>query len=187
MITWSYIAGFLDADGWITCSNYKSKTGKKTKNIIYLAGITQLDKRAIFMNEIFEFIKNEGINCKWNRRKQGFNKNNIKSTGKMINITIKEHESLIKFLSNIKDYLLIKKEKATEALTYLNDKRKIKILEKNYKVQERKQKYWKQKEIEILLDLHSLGYSNKAIAVCLNRNWNSIAHKLHRLEIIRER
>jgi predicted transglutaminase-like cysteine proteinase len=168
MLNWAYLAGFLDGDGWITIS--RGKNGKISK---YIAAICQSIKEKEKMLKIFNFIQNNNIHCTFIER----------NNQSMINITISEQRSIVKFLKNIIPFLLIKKNKAIKAINYTKNKlikRGIKYL-----YQKRKKKYWRMREIKKLIKLLKLGYSNNAIALILKRNTDSIGHKLYRLNLKR--
>jgi hypothetical protein len=170
MITWGYIAGFLDGDGWITKT--LSKRGRPT----YLAGLTQNETCKQFMVEIHKFLVYNKINAKILLR----NKYNCKSKLKMVNITVKEQKSLVKFLTKIKPFLLIKKDVCNEALQYLKDRICVRKLTAKCSVDKRK---WTTSEYEILKKLVEKNCSNIEISHELNRGTQAVANKISRLEL----
>lgn len=185
-ITWAYIAGFLDGDGWISHSEWKGKTKNRygNKNIIYNIGLTQLATCKKEMKMIYDFLCFHNINAFYIERKQ---KGTIKGTADMINIQIKEHESVVKFLNKIKRFLLIKKIIAEQCLSYIKSKiskrrminrQKNSILEK-----QNAKKKWSDKEIKILKAMLENNDSNITIAYVLGRSVDSVAKKINRLKI----
>lgn len=174
MITWAYIAGFLDGDGWITKSNLKS--GRP----VYLAGLTQVATRRNEMIKIHNFLLSHDIRSKFKLR----NKHNWKSSLKMVNITVKEQKSILKFLSKIKPYLLIKKPMADEVVNYV--KSRIKIRNIKAFISNNKKMKWTNVEVNLLKSLAAVGMSNIEISQKLHRGTTSICRKIHRLNIHRK-
>ena len=170
MITWSYIAGFLDGDGWI------GKCYLKSGRPIYLAGVTQVALQKELMLEIHKFLINNGINSKFKVR----NKNNWKSSLKMVNVTVKEQKSLLKFLTKIKPYLLIKKALAEEVVIYLKKRIKTRNLKP---LPSKNKRYWSNSDCKKLYFLVNKGMSNVEISHRLNRGTGAVAHKIKRLKI----
>lgn len=115
-MNWAYIAGFLDGDGWITFSK-----NKNCKTYTCVVGFTQVATRVDFMRDLYTFLKNNDINGTFIERDS---KNNIDPKGytKMVNIHIKEIKSVILILENMLPFLMIKKEKAKDAIKYLKTK-----------------------------------------------------------------
>lgn len=175
-INWGYIAGFLDGDGWITSSKNKNARTKR-----YLIGFTQSKERYKYMNIILKFIKSHGIKATLIER---VSNSQIKTDVPMLNIQIKEQESVVKFMNNVKPFLLIKEDKGKECLEYT----KLRLIKRgkflsNYK--QKKRKYWNKKEIKNLIKLQKEGYSNKTIGNTLKRSSDSIGNKLHRMNEVR--
>jgi len=173
MITWGYIAGFLDGDGWITVSKNKHASTKR-----YVIGLTQSKHELIAMRKIFRFIKRHGIRATFLER------GTFKSTTPMLNIHVKHQKSVVKFIKFVMPFLLIKINKARECLSYTESRLKqrgVGLLD----LKNRKKKYWKESEIKLLLKLQSQYNSNKTIGNILGRSSNSVAHKLLREGIIR--
>lgn len=188
MITWAYVAGFLDGDGWITKTKYKRKSDSNKEygfeNYIYAAGMTQLIVCENEMRQIYDFLVLKGIKATWLQRKQ---RSNISGNGDMVNIHIKHQESLIEFLKKIMPYLLLKKKIGQECLEYLENKKIQREKENNAKKKllscQTTNIYWSREEIDILKRLLKEGYSNTYIASQLNRSVNSIGHKIYRMKI----
>lgn len=171
MITWGYIAGFLDGDGWIT--KYRSSKNRYT----CIAGITQNENCKYFMEQIYNFLIQNGINARFNIRK----KHNWKSSLKMINITIKEQKSLAYFLRKISPFLLIKKEKCIDTLSYVDSRLKTRSLKKLPSTKNKK--LWKDKDLTELLDLVKSGKTNIEISHFLKRGTQSVASKVSKLKL----
>lgn len=174
MITWQYIAGFLDGDGWITMSARKPYPAPTI-------GFTQHSRTRVYMMEIAEFLQfNNVIASVRDRRVMGsINKETI-----MINVMVREQRSVALLLENIIPYLLFKRDKAEECLKFVRDRIAKRGIEGADCLQSTNH-YWKPSEIEELLRLQSEGYSNRAIAKLLNRSTDSISHKLNRLKVVR--
>ena len=176
MITWSYIAGFIDCDGWITCSKQKNCRTKKC-----VIGLTQSIKRENGMKQIYSFLNNNGIRVIWIIRKK-----NWKSDIKMINIMVTHQKSLVIILNKVIPYLLFKREKAEDCLKYVLDR----IKKHGYvdiKESPNNRKKWNNNEIKTLIQMVNEGYSNPNIAITLGRTKNSIGKKLNHLGLIRKR
>jgi len=185
MVSWAYIAGFLDGDGWITKSQTYSKH-LEVKNYAYRVGMTQLDTCEFAMKEIYDFMINSGIRARWNTREQC---SKLNSSGKMINITVKHQESVVKFLKLIRRHLIIKRVLADECISYVEDRllRREKVKEAGEAVLSRQEKrrYWKDDDIDKLKEMRLDGSSNLEIAVQMSRSVASVAHKIKRLGISR--
>ncbi len=97
-LTWQYVAGFFDGEGCIM-SNTKAN-GRIVKRVV----ISQKEDEVLY--KIKDFLKNYGING---------NLYKGKSSG-ATNLDIRKMESVKLFLENVVDYLIVKKDKAREAL-----------------------------------------------------------------------
>lgn len=174
MITWQYLAGFLDGDGWITISlrrRYPAPT----------IGFTQHSRERARMIEIAEFLQsNDVMSSVRDRRVMG----SIKKETIMTNVMIREQRSVALLLENTIPYLLFKKDKASECLKFLKDKIAKRGIE-GTDCPRFTNHYWTPFEIEELLRLQHEGYSNRAIAQLLERSYDSIGHKLYRLKVVR--
>jgi hypothetical protein len=168
-ITWAYIAGFLDGDGWICITKDKDL---KIKNC--MIGFTQKSTEEKYMKKIFDFLQQNGINSIFFKRIV-INKLVPKKV-EMINIYVKKQESVVKLLENILPFILIKKEKANEAYLHASKRLKLRghgsILPTNCA-----KRFWKKEEIEMLKSMKAEGYNRTAIAVKLNRSIDSITRK----------
>ena len=163
IITWGYIAGFIDCDGWISCS-------KKNEKKYYIIGFIQNIKRIEYMREIYRFLKEHRINVFHITRS---NKNSTFKGGTVIQLHIKERDSVVRLIVNILPFLLIKKEKALECLKYV-----IKP-DETYGTS----RYWKRKEIHTLKRLYKQKIELNEIAKQMNRTINSIKYQLSKLGI----
>ena len=194
MITWGYVAGCVDCDGWITFSFYNTKFLKSERT--YTIGITQHIKHEKGMKKISSFLKKHGINhslihrrvpWKYTNKSEGVVYDNKMKTGQvhMVDIRVRERKSSILLLSKIKNYMAFKKKLAEEAILHISDRerrwRKSKDLEKTF----RKKRYWEEDETARLKKLVEEGYNNVAIALLLNRSRDSVSHKIYRLRINR--
>lgn len=177
MITWPYLAGFVDCDGWITSSKNKNCSTRR-----YLIGLTQSAKFEKEMRMIHDFLSVNGIKSGFVRRSISPS-SNLKGNYPMVNIHIKAQLSVISFLEETMAFMLIKKDKATECYNYTLD-RIIKTRGNPVKSQVKK-KYWSKNETQRLMRLHVEGYSNNVIAEKLERSSNSVGHKLYRLGVVR--
>jgi hypothetical protein len=100
----------------------------------------------------------------------------------MVDINIKEQKSLLKVLYNIQDFLIFKKEKAINAIDFLENKMIKSVPASNLKIiDQNKKRYWKQTEIDIMIKMKNEGFSYTAIANELNRSYTGIVKKLQYL------
>ena len=173
MISWEYLAGFIDADGCITSCNKKS----------YCVTMIQTISEKKNMMLMRDFLENNGIktfNCERENNNHMFVKNyDCKNT---ITIGVKHQKSLLFFLNKIKHHLLLKRDKADEAILWLE--KRIEIREKQ-KMAPKKQitnKYWSKEEINKMIELLDNGYSNLSVAGILGRSANSVNTKLQRMK-----
>ena len=184
MVSWAYIAGFLDGDGWIGKTNSVSKRCKK--NIVYTIGMTQVLSKEKEMKEIYDFVESSNIRIKWNTRKQHVSS---RGDGYMINLTIKHQESVIKFLNNIKKHLIIKKMLAIECINYLKQKvilrKEDEEMRKELIPRQSTNLYWTQEEVISLKEMLLQERSNIYIASKFGRSVNSVGHKIYRLGLKR--
>lgn len=171
MITWSYIAGFLDGDGWIC--KYHLKSGRP----VYVAGMTQVESQKIEMGKIHEFLTLQGVHSAFTSRK----KNNWKSSLKMVNVVVKEQKSLLQFLLKIQKHLLIKRESSNEAIHYL--KRRLKTRQLKSCQSQQTKVNWSKAEHNKLERYVILGMSNIEISHKLNRSTQSVATQISRLKL----
>lgn len=171
MITWAYLAGFLDGDGWIT----SYEVNARTKNRRHVAGLTQAITCEPFMRMMNLFLRQKGISTSLFVRKK-----NWKSKIWMVNITIDRQEDLLKFLTKIKPYLVIKKEAAAKTISQLKFKQRRRAVVSHPSsgpVQ------WSQNDLKSLKKYVSLGWNNRMISSKLRRGVYSIAAKISRLHL----
>lgn len=175
---WAYVAGFLDGDGWVTSSANKNCQTRK-----YTIGFTQHSREEKVMRKIRRFMRYYGIRVSWITRVVG-PRCKIKSDAPMINLHIKEQESVIRFLKHTLPYINIKKDIATECYVYTKH-RMTKMGRGLQAYKQEKNKLWSEDEVSKLLSLHKKGYNNKAIGIKMFRSPDSISHKLYKLKIRR--
>lgn len=178
MITWAYIAGFLDGDGWITVSDNKNATTQR-----WTIGFTQSYKKHEFMQILFEFLINNGIKCDIRER---IVMGSIHKETKMINIMITTQEAVSLLSKKLIPFLVMKKTLAIQALAYTKNRLKKRGFGLKNKFQNTN-RYWKNEEDIKLNKLNKDGFFNLAIANELNRSVDSVAHRLYRLRIERHR
>jgi hypothetical protein len=171
MITWAYIAGFLDGDGWVT----SSITCKTTGNLRYVAGVTQSISCEKYMQDIRTFLIERGISVQYVIRKK-----NWKSSLRMVDIRIGSKKGLLMFLPKIIPYLLIKKELAKEALRYIRAKQKRRAV---IPCKDGTYRMWANKEVLDLKRYVSLGWSNAMISKKMRRGLSSITQKISKTKL----
>ena len=177
-MTWEYIAGFLDGDGWITISKDKNRSTKR-----YVVGFTQSARQEIFMLYLQSFLIENGIKAPMINRSVS---NNIAENAEMLNIHVKEQKSVVTLLELINPHLFMKKELGEEALLYTKDR----LEKRGYglkNIKQKKKMYWKEEEDNQLKILQEEGFSNIVIANKLKRSVNSVGSRLSRLGIIRDK
>lgn len=103
-MTWEYIAGFFDGEGWIAKS--PKPEGHLAK---YTIGIGQSTKQADVLYVISEFLKSERINCRIYKECPEF-------VTHMTRLLISDSRSISNFLRSVLPFLLVKHEKAAAAL-----------------------------------------------------------------------
>jgi len=167
-ITWAYIAGFIDCDGWVTFS-------KK-----YVIGLTQSNLFKWEMNLISDYLTKNGISNSLTERSSESMIRGNKSTTKMLNITVSAQQSLVLLCREILPFSLIKKEKINNCLMWCENR----LQQRGYDIyvikKQEKRRYWSNSEINKLHEQQSLNYSYKRIANELNRSVNSVTHKIKR-------
>lgn len=176
-MSWSYLAGFLDGDGWITCS----QSGKK--NLRYIIGFTQKSSNEWFMKEICNFLENEEVTYTYSTRTVISPK--VPTPVKMINIIITTQHSVKKAAHRLLPHLVLKKVKAEECLLYVSERLDKRGNGVNVLKKQTTNFYWKEEEVNKLLKLHKEGHGNISIASKLGRSVNSIAQYLRRLKLKR--
>lgn len=176
---WPYFAACIDCDGWITKSTHNNLDGNVSSIYRYVVGFTQHIKNEDGVKWISEQLRLEGISHTYCYRDSHTDK-----PIKMINLTIKQRESLVKILKNIIPYLKFKKEKASRALIYTEERILKAPLSKFTEINKTNKTniYWTNQEVEILNIMVEGGYNNIAIGCKLNRSVDSIAKKKSRLK-----
>lgn len=171
MISWPYIAGFLDGDGWVTRSK-----NKNCNTYRYTIGLTQKSDQYKSMKSIFMFLKMHGINGNMFKRDSH---GSIKGITEMINIYITNQSSLIRLANFLIPHLLIKKDKMVRCEKDLSERRTARGL--GTANLSKAGKKWSRAEERILLKMRKDKYSFLAISDRLNRKINTLYKKYFRL------
>lgn len=174
MITWEYLAGFLDGDGYIT--HYA--TGHTVR---YTVGFTQKATREVYMKQIFDFLVDENVSPKWVPRVS--QTPSAPTPVAMIDIRVSEQRHIISLLEKLQAHLVFKKTLAIQCLCDLKDRRLKRgddMLEQYPKAQ---RTGWSDIDIKTLQEMAQQGYQAKVIAAALRRTPISIWKKAHRLQI----
>lgn len=175
-ITWPYIAGFIDCDGWI--SHYKSQGRTRIG-----CGLTQSVERREGMEAIRDFLESQGVSTPFNVRDKSW-----KSDIKMINIIVSARASVIILLENVVPYLVLKRDIAQEALEVARwlerDRLHRRPRQNEIEVQATRSRLpWTDAEIERLKFYTAAGYNVAATAAMLKRTSYAVAAQRHRLGI----
>ena len=178
IFSWAYLAGFLDGDGWISFSKNKNCATKR-----YMVGFTQKATEWRYIAKIYRFLKSKGIRATLIRR-------TVKSPMvprrvNMINIHVREQESIVKFVEQLIPFLFIKKKRAEDCLLYLRDRLDKRGVHVAPVAQQITNIYWTPEDIQKLRELQVAGHWNKSIAAKLNRSVDSVSHKLYRMGLVR--
>jgi len=176
-ITWPYIAGFIDCDGWIT--HYQPQAGRTR----IMCGLTQSVERSEGMEAIRAFLESNDISAPLNVRKK-----NWKSDIRMINITVGARSSVIILLEKVLPYLVLKRDRGQEALELAlrlerERLRKRPREEEIETVPTRSRKIWTVEEIEVLKAYTAAGYNLSATAAKLKRTPDAVSGQRYRLGI----
>jgi hypothetical protein len=174
-VTWAYIAGFLDGDGWIT--RYKPKQGC----IRITCGFTQSVRRREGMEVIQMFLKDQGVSAPLIVRSKGW-----KSDVMMVNILISARASVIITLENVLPYLILKRDLALESLELARRLQQEQLHKRPRRAEvnlpmPQCRRLWTAEEVELLKTYYATGYNIAAIAVRLYRSCNAVSNKWHRL------
>jgi len=172
MISWAYIAGFVDCDGWIT----------NTRGKAWAVGLTQSSVNLEHMSLISKFFDDNDINHTLVERTSNTIIRGDKRQSQMINIMIKHQASLKVLMKKLIPHLLIKKDKAIGCLGWVEDRLDKRGVGKKVKQIQDTNKYWTDGEVERLNLLKRSGYGTRAIAFELSRSMNSISQKLHKMK-----
>jgi len=169
-ITWPYIAGFVDCDGWVTFS---------TK---YLIGLTQSSNYIKEMEAISNFLNDNNISNSLTIRDSVSMIRGIKSKKKMVNVMVFKQSSLILLCEKILPYSLIKKDKIINCLDWCEKRKFDRCLDIKNIDKQPTNIYWKDDEIVKLIEMVELKYAYKRIAYELNRSVDSISSKISKLK-----
>lgn len=177
---WSYFAGCIDCDGWVTISKHKTKNDLEVAHR-YVVGLTQHINCREGMMTIHADLVSRGISCTLVDR----DSNTVHKTP-MLNIHIKQRDSIIKCLNGIIPHLRFKKEKAIEALNYtvermIKNPRSFDLLNSSTGLK----RYWTNEETQKVQNLFDRGFNKIYIANALSRSYNSVLQKMQRMGLTR--
>lgn len=169
---WAYIAGFLEADGWVWM---RSKPGQGlgcTVGFVQAdAGVASLDFIASKLDELglrYARGRYQQTNRSWSPRNQ---------------LVIKHQDSLRTFLEGVMPYLIQKRDPARQVLRTLADRRARHPLRAQARLPAPTTNvYWTVKEVKTLRALIGQDYNNVAIAQRMRRTVDSVSHKRMRLK-----
>lgn len=174
MITWGYIAGCIDCDGWVSNT-------EKTKQI----GITQSEKYENEMYKISEFLNINRINHIFTKRVP--HRTTVHWNYQMLNIVVKNQQTIVDLCNIIEDYILFKKDLIIklrdDLIKIINNRNYMKSKFLEVCIKQDKRKYWKDEEISKLNELLNRGIDPILIAEELNRSYSSVKHKISRLDM----
>lgn len=172
---WSYLAGCVDCDGWISKTGRKVE-GVRTRNYSVVVGITQHVKCKVGMETIAEFMRGQGLTLTFTDRDS-----NTHHHTPMINITTKKNSSSLKFLEKIEKYMLFKGDLARECIAHLKDKSERLALIGEHTVKAgTKKRYWSESEVMQARELYDAGHNFVSIADKLGRSHQSVTQKFSR-------
>lgn len=104
-MTWEYIAGFFDGEGWVT--RYPKPEGCLAK---YVCGMAQATYQGQVIYDIAAFLKVKGVKC----HVRSDHTNN--RTTSMVRLSISDCSSLVGFMKGVLPHLLVKHEKSAACL-----------------------------------------------------------------------
>jgi hypothetical protein len=174
-MTWAYLAGFLDGDGWIT----SSASGIRTRR--YTIGLTQKETALPFMQDIAAFLDEHGVAYQWVRRSVVSPR--VSTPVMMVDIRVSQQSSVVKLATQLLPHLRLKRAMAAECLDSVTrrlDQRGVGVLHHVFQPAA-----WTYDEVCRLRDLHASGNGNRSIASKLGRSVDSVSHKLYRLRLVR--
>lgn len=177
MITWPYIAGFIDCDGCIT----KTKVhGRKKHGLQWRYTIVLVQSGNFYeeMQAICKFLQDNCIKNSFVNRP--FAKSTLGTTH-MINIVVGSQQSMYNLLEKILPYLLFKKQKAIDAKQYLEAHLQKRVPLKEAKKFTTRKNKWQFEEVQQLKKMYTQNHSYVSISNALKKNIPSIAQKLKRL------
>lgn len=104
-MTWEYIAGFFDGEGWIQKYNKPAHCLAK-----YGIGIGQSTCQDQVLYEISNFLKTQGVKCRM------CTESKVPNRTQMTRLKIYDSVSIVNFLTQVIPYLLVKHAKSASAL-----------------------------------------------------------------------
>jgi hypothetical protein len=177
-ITWGWVAGFFDGDGWVTYAYNRNCSTKR-----YAAGFTQRATGKWMMTRLSRFLVSKGIRTKVIERDVKVPQLPVKV--QMLDVRIREQRSLEIFFESVLPFLILKRRYAIDCLKYVSDrleKRGLNVVPIEAQVTNI---YWTKNDVSMLLKLHKQGYANRVIAAKLNRSVNSVTQRLRRMGLTR--
>ena len=178
-VTWPYIAGFIDCDGWITWS--QPKQGR----IRVSCGITQSVTRLDGMKVIQKYLEDQGVRSPLMIREKSW-----KSEIKMVNVLVSARTSVIKLLENVLPYIILKHSLAHQALEIarrVEEERLRKRPRRNeIQVTAAKSKMpWTEEDVALLKAYTAAGYNAAAIAAKLQRSCGAVSSQQSRRGLVK--
>lgn len=178
-VTWPYIAGFIDCDGWITWHKPKHSRIRVT------CGLTQSVTRMDGMKAIQRYLENQGVSAPLMIRNKSW-----KSDIKMVNIRISARASVIKLLENILPYIILKRDLAYEALEITRRLEEERLRKRPRRdeievITAKSKMPWTEEEVELLRTYTADGYNLAAIAAKLQRSCGAVGNQRSRLGLVK--
>lgn len=103
-MTWQYIAGFFDGEGWV------SKAPKPERCLAkYVIGMGQATHQGHVLVKIAEFMRSQGVRCRSHREHPS-------SGTQMDRLIVGDSASIVSFITAVMPHLLVKHEKCAVAL-----------------------------------------------------------------------
>lgn len=177
MLSWPYLAGFLDGDGWVTSSKHKNARTRR-----YTIGFTQKADKIDFMMAIRDFLVAEGVSVGIVQRLVSSPR--VLMPVAMVDLRIGDQKSVAMLSAYLLPYAELKRNILNECHAYVVSR----IAKRGVLVAPGFQPtnvYWTPLEVDTLLRFHAEEYGNKAIADLMGRSEDSVSHKLYRLGVLR--
>lgn len=113
---WPYIAGFIDCDGSIAIGKVNHTTLKGVSKTYYYPKVCFHSSYEVYLQEIAILLENRAKVIKTVG-------NGVSRTKVMYRINVQRQQDLIYILENVIPYLILKKDKAIEALEIVKTQR----------------------------------------------------------------
>jgi hypothetical protein len=108
-LSWQYIAGFFDGEGWISYSGYKKVTP--------VTGVRQAARPDRILHLIAQFLGSNGVRFSLHPNKQTRPSSLPQET-----LLILDWKSILRFLEAVFPYLVVKRAKAKHAIAYIRNR-----------------------------------------------------------------